>query len=181
MSDLFERARARDAEALTHLVSGYETRVRLYAAKVAPRPDMAEDVAQKAFLIALRQIETFDPSGDFGLWMHGIVRNVARQEWERMATRSRVERDGLAKYLEQLASASDTEAVPDDRWMDALRGCMEKLPDKAREMVRLRYVMGMSCRDISKRVGTSVDAAKMALMRIRGLLRGCVKSRMAEA
>ncbi len=181
MDDLIQGASAGDAASAAALIDRHEVQVRLYAAKVAPRPDMAEDVAQKAFLMALKNLGSFDPSRDFALWMRGIVRNVARQEWERMAVRSRVERDGLAGYLEELAARPEPETEIDERWLKALRGCVEKLPDRSREIVSLHYTMGMSCRHVADRIGTSVHAVKMAMVRIRGALRGCVRGKLAEA
>lgn len=180
MEDLLRRVRAGDAASAAELIRRSELRIRLYSAKVAPRPDMAEDIAQKAFLVALKNIETFDPTRDFALWMQGIVRNVARQEWERLALRSRVERDGLAEYLEALAARPEPESQVDERWLKALRGCVEKLPDRSREIVSLHYSMGMSCRDVAGKIGTTVNAVKMAMVRIRAALRGCVKGKLAE-
>ena len=180
MDDLLKRVRAGDAVSAATLIGPHELRIRLYAAKVAPRPDMAEDIAQRAFVVALDKIEQFDLTRDFALWMQGIVRNIARQEWERLALRSRVERDGLAEYLEQLSTPEEKSGV-DELWIEALRGCVERLQDRAREIVNLHYSMGLSCKTVAEKIGTSVDAVKMAMVRIRGSLRGCVKSKMAEA
>jgi RNA polymerase sigma-70 factor (ECF subfamily) len=178
MDDLLRRVRAGDASSAADLIGRHELRIRLYAAKVAPRPDMAEDIAQKAFLVALNRIEQFDPTRDFALWMQGIVRNVARQEWERLAVRSRIERDGLAEYLEQLSNPEEESGV-DERWLEALRGCVGGLQERAREIVNLHYSMGLSCKTVAEKIGTSVEAVKMAMMRIRGALRGCVKAKLA--
>ena len=174
---MIERVRARDEGATAALIRRYELGVRLYAAKVAPRPDMAQDVAQKAFLLALKSIDRFDPAGDFGLWMRGIVRNVARQEWERLVARSKAERDGLAEYLDRLSSEPEPEG--NERWLAALRDCVEQLPERGKEIVKLRYSLGMSCKDMSQKIGTSVDAVKMAMVRVRGDLRMCVKGKLA--
>ena len=182
MDSLIERAKSGDESALIELVGNHEVRVRLYAAKVSPRPDMAEDIAQKAFIVALKKLGTFDSSANFGFWLQGIVRNVARQEWERLTSRSKVERDGLAEYLDQLAS-SPMDAATDDMAntrLDALRGCLERLQGRAKEIVKLCYGMDMSCKDVSSQIGVSVDAVKMALVRIRGSLRTCIQAKLAE-
>src|SRR5688572_31240862 len=76
MDEQIGRLQSGDRDAAEALIARYEMRVRLYAAKVAPRAGMAEDIAQKAFLLALQNIHKFDPAGDFGVWMCGIVRNV---------------------------------------------------------------------------------------------------------
>ncbi len=165
-----------DAEAL---VARHLTEVRLYAAKVAPRPDLADDIAQKAFLVALRNLDRYDATRSFALWMHGIVRNLAREEWKRIAQRSRVERDDLADYIERIAEADDTRPEVDDRWIESLRGCIAALPERARDIVRLRYDLGIGCGEVATRIGTRASAVKMALVRIRRLLRDCVLTRLA--
>ena len=180
MDDLFKRIRAGDKGAVSSLVRENELRIRIYSAKVAPRPDMAEDIAQKAFLIALRNIDRFDAGADFGLWMQGIVRNVARKEWEGLASRSKLDRDGLADYVERL-SGDVADSEPKEQRLDALRTCVEKLPDRAREIVKLHYSLGMRCKRVSEQIGTTENAVKMALSRIRGLLRECVAGKLEGA
>ena len=180
MDDLLNRIRQGVPDAAAELIARHELPVRLYAAKVAPRPDMAEDVAQKAFVLALESIDRFDPTRDFVLWMHGIVRNVARQEWTRLAARARVERDGLAEYLEQLAAEEPSESEEERaRWLAALSGCLDRLPDRGREMIRLRYGLGVNCREVAERVGQTVGAVKMAMVRLREKLQHCVKATLA--
>jgi RNA polymerase sigma factor (sigma-70 family) len=132
MDEHVARLKSGDRNAAEALIARYEMRVRLYAAKVAPRAGMAEDIAQKAFLLALQNIHKFDPAGDFGVWMCGIVRNVGRQEWKRLATHSRVERDGLSDYIEEIAEMPAT-LSSEGEWLDKLRDCIDRLPDRAKE------------------------------------------------
>jgi DNA-directed RNA polymerase specialized sigma24 family protein len=58
---------------------------------------------------------------------------------------------------------------------------VEKLPDRAREIVKLRYGTAMACKEVSKEIGIPTNAVKMALVRVRSLLRGCIKSSLSEA
>ena len=181
MDPLIPRIQAGDRSAAVELIAQCELSIRVYAAKVSPRPDLAEDIAQKAFLVALKSIQKFDPSGNFVYWMQGIVRNVARNEWEQLALHSRVERDGLAQFLETLAQTQPAreEAGLDER-LNALRQCVQSLAPRSREILQLRYGMEMKCQEISEKVGTSTDAVKMSIFRIRATLRQCIKSRLAE-
>lgn len=176
MDDLAERVRRGDREAAAELIARYEPRVRLYAAKLAPRPGLAEDIAQKAFLQALQSIERYDPSRDLGFWLQGIVRHVALQEWRELTRRSRVERDDLAAYLEELAEAPADDDAARARFLKLLRGCIERLPDRAREMVKLHYSLGARCQEVAERLGIQLGAVKMALVRIRRMLRDCVEA-----
>ena len=181
MDESIQKIMSGDESAAASLIGRHELRIRLYAAKVAPRADMGEDIAQKSFLLALQNIDRFDPSRDFRLWVQGIVRNVARKEWERLAVRARLERDDLAEYIEKLADMPEKDEMEDrSAWLAALRSCIEKLPARSRETIKLRYGLDMKCKAVADRIGTTVDAAKMALMRIRGRLHDCIRARIAE-
>jgi len=180
--ELIRRAKRQESAAVAQLVSRYELVIRSYAAKVAPRPDMAEDIAQEAFLRALRGLDRFREDADFGLWMRGIVRNVARAMWDKLYRDRRIRRDRLAEYVQGLADEYH-EADDNDirqRHLDALRRCLEKLSAKGSELVKLRYHLNMKCADIAERIESSRAAVKMALMRIRDGLRKCVRHQVKE-
>jgi RNA polymerase sigma-70 factor len=180
---LVRNARRGDERSVAELVSRYEVSVRLYAAKVAPSPDMADDVAQDAFVEMLKSLDRFDENGDFGLWMRGIVRNVARRAWDRLYRDRRIQRDSLAGYVEELAATyeSGEDIESGEQRLLALRACLERLPVKSSELVKLHYYLGMRCADIGARIRTSNDAVKMALMRIRRALRKCIREYLGES
>jgi RNA polymerase sigma-70 factor (ECF subfamily) len=142
---------------------------------------MAEDIAQKAFVIALQNINSFDASHSFLLWIRGIVRNVARHEWKSLARHSKIERDNLAEYVEHLANnpsaLENLENIEQRR--QALKQCLDKLPAHGRKIVHLHYTMGVSCAEAALQTGTTLSAVKMALVRIRQALRQCAQARLA--
>ncbi len=159
------------------LIRRHALRIRLYAVKVAPRPDMADDIAQKALLIALRDFDKFDSSRDFALWVEGVVRNVARHAWRALSKRNAIERDALAEHLETLARTSPEPTVDDHR-IDALRDCTQRLPKRSRQIVNLHYGLEVRCHEVAERVGTTRDAVKTALSRIRRSLRDCIEKKL---
>jgi RNA polymerase sigma-70 factor (ECF subfamily) len=71
-------ARAGDGEAFMRLVTVYERRLRAYARGLAGDADLAEDIAQEAFLRAWRGLPGFR-SGSFPAWLFGITRNTAKE------------------------------------------------------------------------------------------------------
>ena len=89
----------------------------------------AEDIAQEAFLAAIRNLDRFDRRRPFGPWLHRIVVNRAI-DWTR-ARRLRAE----VELAEQSASVAPPE--PDG---DALARIAD-LPADHRAVVVLRYVL----------------------------------------
>ena len=93
----------------------------------------AEDIAQEAFLAAVRAIDRFDRSRPFGPWMHRIVVNRAID-----VTRARA----LRREVDATAAAS-AEAPPDrpsSPLPDELVSALAELSPEHRAVVVLRYV-----------------------------------------
>jgi len=67
-----------------------------------------------------------------------------------------------------------------DARLAALNDCIEKLPARDRQLLRLRYASGASAKIAAEAVGLSVHAVYRALARIRDLLHGCVSRAVAQ-
>jgi RNA polymerase sigma-70 factor (ECF subfamily) len=115
----------------------------------------AEDIAQEAFLAALRALPSFDLRRPLRPWLHRIVVNRAI-DWSRTrALRSEV---GAELVAETAAGAPARTGFGDDV-MDALQG----LAPEQRAVVVLRYVLEFTPGEIG---------------RLLGLPRGTVNSRL---
>ena len=90
----------------------------------------AEDIAQEAFLAALRSLDRFDRRRPFGPWLHRIVVNRAI-DWSRARTlRREVELDETTA-----AGAESPDELP-----ALLRGLRQLSPDQ-RAVIVLRYLL----------------------------------------
>jgi RNA polymerase sigma-70 factor (ECF subfamily) len=93
----------------------------------------AEDIAQEAFLAAVRAIDRFDRSRPFGPWMHRIVVNRAIDVTRARALRREVD----------AAAAHAAEAPPDPPatpLSDDVVGALRELSPEHRAVVVLRFV-----------------------------------------
>jgi RNA polymerase sigma-70 factor (ECF subfamily) len=116
----------------------------------------AEDIAQEAFLSALRNLDRFDRRRPFGPWLHRIVVNRAI-DWARMrALRPEAGGDALAG-----AAAPERNEV-DDGTLDAIRA----LSPEHRAVIVLRYLLEYTPGEIAK---------------LLDLPRGTVNSRLRRA
>ena len=101
----------------------------------------AEDIAQEAFLAAIRRLDRFDRSRPFGPWLHRIVVNRAI-DW----TRSRSLRAELE--LDAVAARSHEPELSDDV-MQALAA----LTPEHRAVIVLRHLLGYSPGEIAELLG----------------------------
>ncbi len=124
----------------------------------------AEDIAQEAFLSALRALDRFDRRRPFGPWLHRIVVNRAI-DWSR----------ARALRQEVTSPADDAAATgPDDHTEDVV-GALGALPPDQRAVIVMRYVLGYTPGEIAKllelRRGTVNSRLRRGLDRLAEMLR----------
>lgn len=105
----------------------------------------AEDIAQEAFLAALRALPRFDTRRPLGPWLHRIVVNRAI-DWSRSrALRREV---GVDAAGEIAADAPEGLAVGDE-----VAAALLRLPVEQRAVVVLRHVLDLTPGEISRALG----------------------------
>jgi RNA polymerase sigma-70 factor, ECF subfamily len=138
-----ERARVRGAQRGS--VSDVEALFRMHwprafraAFLVTHDAAAAEDIAQEAFLAALRALDRFDRRRPFGPWLHRIVVNRSI-DWSRArALRGEVE-------LHESSAAVDAPDPPQDETMAALA----RLSPEHRAVIVMRYLLDMTPGEIA--------------------------------
>lgn len=131
-----QRGSASDLEALFH--AHWPTAHRA-AYLVVHDAALAEDVAQEAFLAAIRNLDRFDRRRPFGPWLHRIVVNRAIDAARARALRRESE------LVEGSASAEDR-SPPDSSVLRALAA----LPPEQRAVIVLRHLLGYPPGEIAR-------------------------------
>jgi RNA polymerase sigma-70 factor (ECF subfamily) len=141
----------------------------------------AEDLFQQTCLAAWSAMDRYDRTRPFGPWLRGIASRIL---WSHLrASGGTVPLDEAA--LEALGARFDrcfdrrTDDAADR--LDALRDCVERLPDEGKVLVDDYYRDGMSCMEIAAKRRESVDAVKKRLQRTREALAACVDAKLAGA
>jgi RNA polymerase sigma-70 factor (ECF subfamily) len=105
----------------------------------------AEDIAQEAFLAAVRSLDRFDRRRPFGPWLHRIVVNRAI-DWSRARTlRHEVGESALA-----VAPAEDH---PDNPHARSLAEALAELSPEHRAVIVLRHLLEYTPGEISELLG----------------------------
>jgi RNA polymerase sigma-70 factor (ECF subfamily) len=130
-----QRGSASDLEALFH---AHWPRAHRAAYLVVHDAALAEDIAQEAFLAAVRNLDRFDRRRPFGPWLHRIVVNRAIDAARARALRSEAE-------LDERLPVADPPAT-DARVMPALAA----LPPDQRAVVVLRYLLEYTPGEIAR-------------------------------
>jgi RNA polymerase sigma-70 factor, ECF subfamily len=180
---LVQAARTGDRSAFSKLVSRHHQRVRAYVRGYLGSADVADDVSQDVFASAFFALASFEGSSSFGTWLIGIARHRVLRQLRARASARTANSPEVEALLDE-AKIADLQAAPDrllerERSLQALEDCLAGLQPRASEMVRAHYFEGQSTVDIARRLGRNDGAVRVALLRLRRLLRRCVDHRLA--
>ncbi|MBN1674124.1 MAG: sigma-70 family RNA polymerase sigma factor [Kiritimatiellae bacterium] len=136
----------------------------------------AEDVVQEVALVLWRKFEEYDAARPFGAWARGIAVRKIMQSVAKQSGRSVVL---SPEAIEAISEAYDAERLDPPAEQEALRTCMQRLPEKARRLLALRYEERLRLREIAGRVQSTLDAVHKALSRLRERLQKCIERQLA--
>jgi RNA polymerase sigma-70 factor, ECF subfamily len=126
--------------------------------------DHADDVVQETWLTAVRRIRRFDPAqGSFAGWLRGIAGNVLSNHFRRHQRRR-------AQPLNGQLPAPDTDRHRRDQ-AERIAQALSRLPPRYEEVLRGKYVDGLSVADIATASGQSAKAVESLLTRARQAFR----------
>jgi RNA polymerase sigma-70 factor (ECF subfamily) len=164
---LIRRAQQGDGDAIAELVGEHQAALYAFLLRLSGRPDVAEDMAQEAFVRVIKNIERFDTRFRFSTWLFTIARRL------------------YVNHLQKHRPASESEIVdlwegsterPEDllvleeqrhhlaRILDVAIGCLTPLQ---REIVTLFHQQHWSIEAVSSHLAMPEGTIKSHLHRAR--------------
>jgi len=138
-----------------------------------------EDILQEVALVLWKKFDEYDGIHSFGAWARGIAVRKVLQSFDR-TRRTPFPMD--PETIEAVLTAYDeteTEADEPTERQEALRHCLEHLPEKSRQLLDLRYEQELKLHEVAGRTGSTLDAVHKALSRIRTRLHDCVQKELS--
>ena len=149
----------------------------LYGCILALLPDRtaAHDVLQEVNLTLWHKAGDFEPGTQFLAWASRIA------HFHVLNYRRRIQRDRLVFDEELLTLLADRQlqrASQESGREEALRRCLDELPDGHRELIAGRYAPGASVQQLAEEHSKSVGAISQMLCRLREALLRCIESKL---
>jgi RNA polymerase sigma-70 factor (ECF subfamily) len=147
--------------------------------------DAAEEVFQNAAVVIVEGGAKSEPIRNFRAWAKEVVRRQALYRLRKDAQDARRHRPVTPELFDAITSAFMEEPSLDDRADEslgatreirALRGCLQKLSDRQRELLARRYERRQSFAEIGTAVSSTAGAVQRAISRIRMNLYDCVQA-----
>jgi RNA polymerase sigma-70 factor, ECF subfamily len=163
-------------DAIADLVRQHQAGLRSYLRWLGAANDVALDLVQDTFVVALTQPPVERDAGSTAAWLRTVARHLLLRQLRTAERRGRaVELDEAAAAWEQhLGGTDDGEA-----FRAALRSCLGELSSRQGEAMRLRYGEELAVATVGERMGIGAAGAETLLRRLRAVLRKCIERRLA--
>jgi RNA polymerase sigma-70 factor (ECF subfamily) len=150
---LMMRASSGDAGAFSELVGRHEVALRRFCRSIVREEAASRDAAQETLLKLWASRARYRPEGRFKAYLFTLARNVARSSLRKRKVRAWI---GLGPDPE----ASLTEALIRAQSIDLVSAALDRLAEKFRTPLVLRFIEGLEYEDIAEVIGRTPSAAR---------------------
>ena len=175
-TELIERLKQGDDSAFKAIVEQWQDMVYNTILGIVQNETEAEDLAQDVFIKVFEKISTFKGDSKFSTWLYRIATTTAL---DHLRSKKRKKRSG---FLQAITGASDEkEQIPDfhhpgvsldnKERAAVLFKAIEALPDNQKAAYTLHKLEGLSYRDVSEVLNTTVSAVESLMSRANQNLR----------
>jgi len=177
MSDLprlIVRCQQGDLHAFATLFDRYQDRLFELACTILGDREAAKDAVQDSFLIVFQKIGRFRGEAAFDTLLTAVVVNQYRQKLRYRKLRQTLSLENLAgRWLGKLASpaANPATIAAERQESELLWEMVNRLDDRLRLLILLRYQYGLSCGEIAEMLGVSINTIYEQLSQGRQALR----------
>ncbi len=168
-----------ESKALEILIKRYLTPVYNFILGYVKEVSAAEDVTQEVFVKVWKNLKKFKPEYKFKSWLYKIAKNTSLDylKKNKAVTFSELDNFNDDSYLRCLLdekSISPLEIASLSDNAGQLNLALEKLPEKYKSTLNMRYQQGLKFREIAEIMQESIDTIKTrhrrALIYLRKLI-----------
>jgi RNA polymerase sigma-70 factor, ECF subfamily len=139
-----------DERAIEELIRLYETGVYRLALSIVGEPAEADDITQESLIAALSALDSYEEHGSFKTWLYTITLNRSRSRLRKRKILERVKTPFQDLFtVQSQKSISPEESALQNEKNTALWKAMEKLNEKHRLPILLRYFHNLSTAEIA--------------------------------
>ena len=165
-TQLIERCRQGDVDALGELYKAYAQRMRGVCRRYISDEQTVDDVLHDAFIIIFTSFDRLKDASKAESWMMSITRNVASKYKNHLNSFPSVP----LEEAESLAAPYDKASVKGVPLEDVLR-MVERLPEGYGQVFRLSVFEGLSHKEIAAMLGIEAHSSSSQLARAKKMLR----------
>lgn len=141
-------------EAFAEVYNMYQPKIYAYIATRVNSVEDAEDLTSRTFEKTLRNLESYDPErSSVATWIYRIAHNVIVDYYRKETSRKSVDQESLKRIYQ-----SDRTTEEDALRLEVLTVLMRDLPDSYQEVLTLKFLEGLSNREVAEILGCTSEA-----------------------
>ena len=181
---LVRRAKKGDYRAFDLLVLKYQSRVIATAYKYVKEKQLAEDIAQEAFIKSYKSLDSFREESSFYTWVYRIAVNTAKNYIVSSKRREEIIMTDLSEdnnyYPEKLDIDSPQDILNASELRDLIFATLSSLGEETRTALSLREFDGLSYEQIAEIVNCPVGTVRSRIFRGREMIEEKVRKHMGK-
>ena len=179
---LVRRVKKGDYQAFDLLVLKYQSRIIATAFKYVKERQLAEDIAQEAFIKSYKSIDSFREESSFYTWVYRITVNTAKNYLVSSKRKNEVMISDLSEndyfYPEKINVDSPQEILKASELRDLILEALSSLGEETRTALSLREFDGLSYEQIAEIVQCPVGTVRSRIFRGREIIEEVVGKHM---
>lgn len=169
-----------DITGLKVLVEHYQVKALRTIFLMTQDKMLAEDIVQTAFLKLTKSIDSFDTSRRFEPWFMRLLINHMRQTLNRDKRLIQIDSDDFDAFPLQNTSLSPEYEFDLIENITMVKDALQKLSDKHREVIVLRYYLDYSETEIADLIDSPIGTTRSRIFYAHQQLRKMLKSSYEE-
>ena len=199
---LIAALRARDEAAFAHLVDQHTPALLRVARGYVPSREIAEEVVQETWIALLKGIDNFEGRSSLRTWLFTVMINIAKTRGIRERRGDDAEiaaftggtvdsarfRPAGERWAGHWKSGEEPSPFPDTpegsalgrELVDVARAELDNLPERQRQVVTLRDMLGFDSSEVCELLEISVANQRVLLHRGRAAVRKALEDYLAD-
>lgn len=154
------------------LITANQSQIYAYIVSLVGNCTDADDVMQETTSTMWQHFDDFKPNTDFISWGVAIAYYKVL-EFRRSRRHEKFQFDD--DVLDILAHKAKQDLMDSNTYLSKLQDCLQKLDKYDYQLVRLRYISGVTMNELSRRFNKTVRSIYYQIAKIHGLLMRCIE------
>ena len=158
------------------LILEHQPKIYSYILSLVPSYHDADDILQNSFEVMWRRFDQFEPGTNFLSWA------LRCAYYEILTFRKKKARSKEVVYdnelFEQILPVLENELNNSDRRQDALEDCIDRLNDSQKEVIKFKYNMNLSAKEIGSKLECKENSVYKLLSRLHRTLFECIEGKL---
>ena len=171
--ELVQLGQKGDEEAFAVLVRKYRIKVFNLAYSLTRNQDVADDLAQEAFIKAFFALSKFNLKSEFGTWLYRITVNHVKDYLRKKGRMRRIRLENIKEisFIQEDETIRKEREHAEEQRRKLVHKAIQALPEKYQIILSLRDIQGFSYGEIAKILKIFPGTVDSRLYRARKMLR----------